>query len=169
MVVLMIWLAASSILSLVYPAANQFATSVEVCGTDQSSLCALAKLAETILTAGVLAKCVPGAVIIAFFFPRYTGSQKTGIVHGVPLLSKVKNFCDAGSGSALIASNTQLGVLPPVAALPPEVPIRSRTFFPLTAAVETTLSRKLKSKTPSVGSRSYHRCRTLMPSTLGSA
>jgi len=71
----------------------------------------------------------------------------------VPLLLKVKNFCDAGSGSALTASNTQFGVLPPLAALPPDVPMRSRTCLPLALAVEMTPSKKVKSKTPSLDSR----------------
>jgi hypothetical protein len=124
-----------------------------VCGTAQSSLFALAKLVETILTAGLVAKCAPNAVIIAFFLARKTASQKTGIVRGVPLSLKVKNFCEAGSGSALIASNAQFGVLPPLLALPPIVPMRSKTGLPYALAVEMTPSRKVKSKTPSLGSR----------------
>src|SRR6266513_1825785 len=100
--------------------------SVPVCGTFQSSLDAFAKEAETIATAGFLVKCFPTAAIIAFFFARKVGSQKTGIVVVTPLSSKVKNFPPA----RLTAVVTQAG-------LPDIVPIRSRTFLPAAATLAT--------------------------------
>jgi len=55
-----------------------------VCGTFQSSLVALAKLALTIFTAGLLVKCPPKAVIMAFFLAR-----KVGLFLGIFLKRKM--------------------------------------------------------------------------------
>jgi hypothetical protein len=132
--------------------------SVAVCGTFQSSLTALAKLAVTIDTVGLLVKCAPKAAIIVFFLARYVGSQKTGIVVSGPPSAKEKKVPPAAATAAV----TQAGLLACVS-------MRSKTFLPAAAALATSESKKVQLKTPSVGSSEAQAYRMLTPDTSGLA
>ncbi len=135
---------------------SQPCTSGGVCGTLQSSLLALAKLAQTIVITGLSAKCAPKAAIMVFFFARKVGSQNTGMTVCTPASSKVKKVPPARV-TALVTH----------AGLPAWVLMRRSTCLPAAVIRETSESRKLQSKIPSLGSRSFQSCRILTPSTLG--